>query len=357
MRIATIAYLHGAGGAERQIILLSNEMARRGYDVHLVILSERKSPYPIDEDVIVHDLSNIEHGRFSVIERFLAFRKELKKIRPDVTINFNLQGAYFSLLSGKKVCGKILYSERGDPYDKEYSGLLGIVRDITCRKVDALVFQSEGAKAFFSIGKNQKSIIIHNSVTVDQEKYPLPSVRDNRIVTVGRLHPQKNPMLLVDAFVKIASRYPDIELDFYGDGVLHDELQARINSKGLSQSVHLKPSRKDIFSCIRTARIFVLTSDYEGMPNALMEAMALGLPCISTDCRPGGARALIDDGVNGIIVPVRDPDSLAQKISYLLDNPDVAEKMGKEARHLGETHTVQSVFDRWDRFLKEVVDK
>lgn len=351
MKIATIAYLHGAGGAERQIIMLSNEMALRGHDVHMVVLNEFKSPYPISNKVKVHDLSGMEKGKFGILKRFMAFRNAIKQVKPDITINYNLQGAYFSLFVGKKVCGKILYSERGDPYDSEYSGLLGKMRDWTCKRVDALVFQSEGARDFFTIGRKQKAIVIHNSVTVQQDRYPIAEKRDNRIVTVGRLHPQKNPHLLLDAFIKIASKYPEMHLDFYGDGAMHDELQEKIYKLGLKDRVTLHSSRKDIFDCIRTARLFVLPSDYEGMPNALMEAMSLGLPCISADCRPGGARTLIDDGKNGFIVPVRDVNALAEKMSYLLENPDVAEQVAKEARHLGETHTNKVTFDKWENFI------
>lgn len=354
MKIATIAYLHGAGGAERQIVMLSNEMAMRGHEVHMIVLNEFKAPYQILDKVIVHDLSEKEKGKFSLVKRFLAFREAVKGIKPNITISYNLQGAYFSLLLGRSNCGKILYSERGDPYDSEYSGLLGKVRDYTCRHVDSLVFQSEGARDFFRIERNQKSIIIHNSVTVPQDRYPIAEKRDNRVVTVGRLHPQKNPHLLLDAFTKIAPKYPDLRLDFYGDGEMHDELQDKINALGLERRVTIHPSRKDIFDCIRTARLFILSSDYEGMPNALMEAMSLGLPCISTDCRPGGARTIMENGKSGIIVPVKDVDALAKKMMFLLDNPNKAEHMAHEARHLGETHTNKVIFDKWDNFLKDI---
>lgn len=355
MRLALLSYLHGAGGAERQIILLANDMAERNHEVHLIVLCENRSHYSISDKIQIHDLTLEEgKGKFRLVKRFLALRRVLKKIKPEITINYNLQGAYFSLFIGRNICGKILYSERGDPYDDEYSGLLGKVRDITCKYVDAFVFQSEGARNFFSLNPKQKAIVIHNSVTVPLDKYPVPEFRDNRIVTVGRLHPQKNPWLLIDAFALIADKYPDVTLDFYGDGQLKEEIQAKIDGMGLTERIRLNASRKDIFDCIRTARLFVLASDYEGMPNALMEAMSLGLPCISADCRPGGARTLIEDGKNGFIVPVRDVITLADKMSYLLDNPDVAERVAKEARHLGETHTNQVIFDKWHKFLKDI---
>ena len=122
----------------------------------------------------------------------------------------------------------------------------------------------------------------------------------------------------LDAFALIADKYPNLTLEFYGDGLFNKEIQSKINAMGLTERVHLHASRKEIFNCIRTARLFVLTSDYEGMPNALMEAMALGLPCISTDCRPGGARTLIKSGKTGIIVPLRNVNALADKMMYCL---------------------------------------
>ena len=118
--------------------------------------------------------------------------------------------------------------------------------------------------------------------------------------------------------------------------------------------IKLQPARKDVFSAIRTARLFVLSSDYEGMPNALMEAMALGLPCVATDCRPGGARTLVEDGVNGFVVPRMDVDALADKMRYVLSHPDVADTIAHGGRKIAETHTEKITFDKWETFIKRV---
>ena len=355
MKLALSAYLHGAGGAERQIILLANEMVVRCHEVHLIVLCENNTHYHIDERVIVHDLSEAKSSAcIKQYARFAAFKRELSFIKPDITINYNIQSAFFSLLSGRNICGKIVYSERGDPYDKEYNGVSGKIRNYTVNHVDGVVFQTEGARDFFSSRVQNKSIIIHNSVVVPQNKYLITDKRDNRIVTVGRLHPQKNPHLLIDAFAMIANSYPNMVLDMYGDGILHDEIQNKIIDLGLTERIHLNPSRKDIFDCICSARLFVLASDYEGMPNALMEAMALGLPCIATDCRPGGARTLIEDGRNGLLSPVKDVNALAEKMSYMLNNPKEAERMAIEARLLGESHTNKVIFDKWDKYIASI---
>lgn len=355
MKILTVGYLHGAGGAERQIILLSNQMAQRGHDVTLCVLSEYKSKYKIEDNVNVVDLTGVEKGGLSILRRLTAFRNLVAKVCPNVIINYNLQSAYFCLTIPKKLRGKVVYSERGDPYDDEYSGILGKLRDFTVPRMDGLVFQSEGARDFFPDKVKDKSIVIHNSVNVPQDKYPIPIIREKRIVNVGRLHPQKNQKLLIDAFGKIASSFPEYTLDIYGDGPLKEELQKQINSLGLTERIHLNVSRKDVWQCIYTASLFVLTSDYEGMPNALMEAMALGLPCISTDCRPGGARTLIDNGINGYIVPLRDEEALAERISYILSHYEEAKKIATEAMTLKNTHSEEVIFEKWNNYLSNLV--
>lgn len=354
MKILTVGYLHGAGGAERQVILLSNQMAKRGHDVTLCVLAENKSKYAIDKEVHVVDLSGVESRKVSIWKRFKAFRKLVLTTHPDVIVNYNLQSAYFCIVIPKKARGKIVYSERGDPYDSEYSGLLGKVRDLTVKRMDGLVFQSEGARDFFEDRIKQKSVVIHNSVNIPQEQYPLPKIREKRIVNVGRLHPQKNQHLLIEAFAKIASEFPDYTLDIYGDGTLRDELLKQLDDLSLSPRVHLLASCNNVWQHIYTASLFVLTSDYEGMPNALMEAMALGLPCISTDCRPGGARTLIENGISGCIVPIGDSNALAEKMKYLLSHPKEAEQMGKKARHLQDAHNDTAIFNKWDSFLKQI---
>ena len=352
MKILTVGYLHGSGGAEKQIVWLSNLLADHGHEVTLCVLNENHSPYAINKQVHVVDLSQEEGcGRLRIWHRFLAFRKFVISLKPDVTINYNLQSAYFCLGISKEKRGNVVYSERGDPYDKEYSGLLGIVRDVTVSRMDGLVFQSEGARDFFPNAVRCKSVIIHNAVNVPQDRYPLPERREKRIVNVGRLHPQKNQRLLVDAFSQIAQEFPDYTLDIYGDGELHDALQEQIRHLGLERRITIHPSRKDLWECICKASLFVLTSDYEGMPNALMEAMALGLPCISTDCRPGGARTIIDNGKNGIIVPCRNVYALANVIREVLKDRVLSERLAIEARMVSLNHQDCEIFDMWNTYL------
>lgn len=352
MKLALVAYLHGAGGAERQITLLANVMAKRGHVVHFIVLAEFCKRYPIHDNVIIHDLTYAEHNSIHpIIGRYRALKGVLKEICPDVTIHYNLQSAYLTLAMPRNVYRKSVYSERGDPYDKEYSGLLGVIRDWTVRRMDGLVFQSEGARDFFNQKVRAKSVVIHNSVEVPVEKYPLPKKREQIIVSAGRLHEQKNFSLLIDAFAKISSDFPNYKLIIYGNGALREKLQAQIHDNQLDTRICLMAACNDLWERIHNASLFVLSSDYEGMPNALMEAMALGIPSISTDCRPGGARTLIIDGVNGFVVPRMDVQSLAEKMRYVLEHPDIAETISKGGREIAYTHDEKSTFDKWEDFL------
>lgn len=358
MRLALTAYLHGNGGAERQITMLANVMAERGHEVHFLVLSEFNKKYEISSLVHVHDLTLEEKKAIHpIIGRYKALKRAYKEIKPDCTIHYNLQSAYLTAAMPKKIYCKTIYSERGDPYDKEYDGLLGIIRNWCVKHTDGFMFQSEGARDFFNAEVAKRSVVIHNSVSVPVEKYPMPEVRDNRIVSVGRLHEQKNHALLIDAFAKIADDFPDCTLENYGDGQLREMLQQRIDQLGLTSRIKLLPARKDVFDAIRTARLFVLSSDYEGMPNALMEAMALGLPCVATDCRPGGARTLVEDGVNGFVVPRMNADALADRMRYVLSHPEVANTIAHGGRKIAETHTERKTFDKWEEFIERIVNQ
>ena len=355
MRMAIVAYYHGNGGAEKQITMLANAMARRGHEVYLIVLAENNRKYDLDDSVKLYDCSG--SGKRIVLPilcRYKDLLSSYRTIKPDITIHYNLQSAYLTAAMPRRLFNTAVYSERGDPYDKEYNGLLGFIRSFTFIRLDGLVFQSEGARDCFNRSVKEKSIVIHNSVDSLAASIPVSSCRDNRIVSVGRFHEQKNHALLINAFNLISDSFPEIVLDIYGEGTLKEKLQSQINELGLTQRIHLLSPRKDILYAIRDARLFVLSSDYEGMPNALMEAMALGIPCVSTDCRPGGARTLIKDGINGFVVPRKDPIALADKMQQVLSDANVAAAISKGGREIVQTHTERKTFDKWESFLSQV---
>ena len=174
---------------------------------------------------------------------------------------------------------------------------------------------------------------------------------------MGRLVFFKNQTMLVHAFSKVHEKHPDYVLKIYGpdsgDGA-KTSIKEAIHEHHLEDAVFLMGDCSTLEKEIRDAACFAFSSDYEGMPNALMEAMALGLPVISTDCRPGAPRMLIQSGENGLLVPVGDTDRMAQAILYMIENPQKAQAMGERARRIRERANEEIIYRQWRDFLLEV---
>ena len=357
MRIACVAYLHGAGGAERQIIMLANELANRGEDVHLIVLAANNSKYKINnKKITIHDLSSKEASSIRILSRYKQLKKVLRLIMPDVSIHYWLQSAYFCALMPKKITGKIIYSERGNPGDKEYRGLLGIVRKFAFAKIDGFVFQSIGAKDYFNRSIQEKSVVIPNSVFIPEGKYSTPCTkREKIIINVGRLHPQKNQQMLIRAFSLVHDEFPEYKLIIFGDGELKKELLDLIDNLNLNKKVYLHKSVDNILDYVYKASLFVLSSDYEGMPNALMEAMAIGVPSISTNYKPGGVIELIDENRNGWIVPINDEVALARKIKQALNNDN--DNIMRHAMIIRKKFSSEVIFNKWDDYCHKIFRK
>lgn len=358
MKIACIGYLHGFGGAERQLITLANQMADRKHEVHMVLLSDDRICYEISPKIRIHSLLYAEKGNYfcRILRRRNALINKLKELECDIIVNFNFQSAYLLAFSPRKGLGKIIYSERGDPGDKEYKGLMGLVRRLALPRIDGFVFQSEGARNYFNSKHVKKcSTIIPNACFNSYEPYN--GIRRKTIVNVGRLSEQKNQTLLLKAFALIADKFPDYNLEIFGEGELKALLYELISILNLNNRVFLRGSSKKIDEKIRDSSLFVLSSDYEGIPNALIEAMSLGLPCISTDCKPGGARMLITNRHDGIITPLRNESALANAIDYMLSNRQRSEEMGRNAMEISRRLSPVAIYDKWEAYFNSFLHK
>ncbi len=351
-KVLLVSYLHGYGGAERQIILLANALAQMGYNTTLVSLSANNPKYDIDKAVTYCYIKDKYKGKLNIIGRYLELKQKIKAVQPDVIITYWYQAVYLISFMSKTYFGKLIYSERGDPGDKEYSGLLGIIRKLTMNRVDAWVFQSKGAQSYFNRAIKCRSCIIHNPVYVSSRDFPYVTSREKRIVSVGRLHKQKNQSLLIEAFARIADQFPDYILEIYGDGELKLMLDEKIKKMSLTNRVYLRGACKEIHSKIYNASLFVLSSDFEGLPNALIEAMSLGLPCISTDCRPGGAREIITNQKDGIIVPTNDVVALSEAMKSLLSDVPKASKFGRNALVHSKEFEPETIFEQWRNLIE-----
>ena len=356
--IVLLGYLKGFGGAERSMIMLSNALAKLGYRVTVISLGNNDIAYEIDNKVEYILIKNCGKSKIeNLINKFIELKDILYNKNPDIVISFWLQPAIYSAILSKFIGFKNIYAERGDPTDKEYDGLLGLVRNIVFNYVDGFVFQTEGAKNCFKKCIQRKGRVINNPVYIDYDDYEVPKYRRKSIVNVGRLHEQKNQELLINSFAKVSKLFPEYKLEIYGDGPLKSKLELQIKKLDLQEKVILKGTRKKLFEEIVDASLFILSSDYEGMPNALMEAMALGIPCISTDCKPGGARELIKNRYNGIICSVGCEDELSDNIKFMLENKKIANELGLRGKNICNTNSMNNIFNKWENYIIQIYNK
>ena len=177
--------------------------------------------------------------------------------------------------------------------------------------------------------------------------------RSERVVTVCRLNEQKNLPLAIDAFAEFRTRFCDYTFEIYGEGALENDLKRYAVSRGVGDSVHFCGFRKDVHACIFDAAMFVISSDFEGLSNSMIEAIALGIPTIATDCPIGGARMVIDNGVNGYLVPVRNKERMVTAMCSIAGDTGVQERFSKAGVRLRERLSVDSISKQWLSAIKE----
>ena len=176
--------------------------------------------------------------------------------------------------------------------------------------------------------------------------------RKKEIAFVGRFYlPQKRQDVAVKAFQLFLLKHPDYKLVFYGDGKDLDKIKKQVKKSGIDNNVVFMGAVKNLAECLKNSKMLLITSDYEGIPNALIEGMCIGLPCISTDCSPGGARFLIQDKENGLLVPRNSPNDIAEACSFIVEHPDIAEQYGKDAQMITEKLSPQIIYQLWNDYL------
>lgn len=349
----------GSGGAERVICTLANEMTERGYDVGVLLIGNSRVHYQLSQKVQRIQLKCEE--RYGHLNTALRYANRIKDIRgalikhkADVVISFMSENNIDVCLAAMGLRVPVIVSERNDPSIDPASRAKQLLRELAYCRANGFVFQTPDAQAYFNTRIQKASCIIFNPLTA-QLPQPYEGERDMRVVSVGRLNKQKNFPLLINAFEDFSREYPAYTLEIYGEGALERQLQRLVQEKSLAEKVVFKGFCGDVHEQIRTAAFFVMTSDFEGMPNALVEAMALGMPCISTDCRCGGPRLLMQDGKNGLLIPVKDKEVLLQAMKKLAADPQFAQSLGKNAEKIKKQVDTQTVVDQWLDYISQCV--
>ena len=368
-----ISGMGGIGGAQRVVSNLYHYFKSHGHSVKIITTNNSNyngNSYSINNDdikqlhfivnppitlslferikqklsrIFVRDKKFVEHYYFN-LKKSKELISYLKTEPADVIFSFMDYQNIIVGMAAKKINAKIIMAERS--YPDRYSKTFTNLRNRCYNKADYCVFQTKEQMAFFPQTIQRKSVVIYNPIK-DELPEVYHDVRKKVIVTYCRLQKQKNIPLLIKAFSKVANKYNEYRLEIYGYGELQDELQSLIDDLNLTGKVSLLPFDPDIHNKIVGYSMFVMTSDYEGMPNSLIEAMAIGLPVISTDCDGGGAKAVIENGVNGILVPKGDVNAVAAAMEELIEHPEKAEFLSKNAVKIREQLAVEKIAAEW----------
>lgn len=348
----------GKGGAERVVTNLANQFADENNTIILVTSYKVEKEYKTNSNVKRICLEDYKKSSKNKIFKNINIIRQLKKIicmkKPDLVVSFMREPVVRALLASRKLDVKNIISIRNDP-SKEYPGITGkLISKYILPKADGCVFQTEDAKKYFPIKLQGKSKIIFNQV--DEKFFDVNIYDPKYIVSIGRLSHQKNQMMLINAFAKVNEKYPDEKLLIYGDGELKEKLKNEINKKGLEDRILLMGLTDNIPKVLSKAKMFILSSDYEGMPNTLLEAMAAGVPCISTDCPCGGPKAIINHGVDGILVPVNNKKELAKNILLLLEDNELSNEIRRNAKEKSEIFKPNNIFKQWQEYFEQVIN-
>ncbi len=349
MKLTFVTSTLHAGGAERVISLLANSFCQKGYEVEIVCINKHLVFYPIDETVKVW-FAEDEVKSPSILKKVLWLRNYIKNDRPNVVIAFMLEVYCVTLASLIGVSVPVISSERIDPHF--FGRAKGLLRWLLLRRTTHLVVQTVRIKDFYSAKLQSRTTIIPNPVT-DKVFSLTPTLKQKRIIAVGRLAYQKNYPMMFRAFAKVHHDFPDWQLVVYGNGPQKEEIRGVIERLGMEGHIILAGKSDHVVEEMNKSSLFVMSSDYEGMSNALLEAVCVGLPVISTDV--SGAKDLITDGVNGYIVPVGNERALTLALSSMLSSPEKMDEMGRQSKALAPRFREEQIVGQWEELIKKVV--
>ena len=351
-RLCIVTHNMAGGGCERVIAQLANQFVAWGIGCTIVTEYACASFYPLDERVrLVPMLPGGACPSRSIPRAYLALRRLVRRERPDVVLampeKVNVWTVLFLLGSGVPVA----VSERNDPRRHPESRVKRALRRLLYPFARGFIFQTEQAAAYFSRRIRARAAVLPNPLDAARLGPPWDGPREKRVAFVGRLERQKDVPLLLNAFARFHASHPDWTLDLYGDGSQRAALEAQAGALLPPGAVAFFGACPDVADRIRRAGLFALSSAFEGMPNALIEAMALGLPCVATDCPCGGPAALIEHGQNGLLAPVGDAEAFAAALSRLADDPALAAALGRRARDIATRLDVRRVAGEWRDYL------
>ena len=345
----------GTGGAERVFSFLANALDNREFEVHLYTYMGSDTSYTISDNVKRAATDFSQRNRlYRFISPLLPVRKKIREVQPDLVISFLTNPNLYSVIGTLFTKIPVIISERGDPFTAD--NLMNRIKKFFYGFADGIVFQTDAAKNYYSKKIKAKSAVIPNPVQFVECQTIDYSLRKNEIAFVARFEiAQKRQDVMINAFKLIADEDPNVKLVFYGDGDDKHTIESMVLKEHLSDRVVFLGNVEDVADRLRYSKVGVLTSDYEGIPNSVIEALSVGVPVVSTDCSPGGARVLIRDGVDGFVVPKGDSKLVAERVLFLLNNPEKAKEFSESAMEISARFSPDFIVSEWMVLIDKVI--
>ena len=343
-----------SGGAERVIAQLANYFTEKDISCRIITTENGEVMYPLHEKIDIVAIGKKSNNK--VIDRILRYktiRSVVQKNKPDVVLTMPEDTGIYAILALIGTGIPVYVSERNNPWVMPDVKITRLLRKVAYPFAQGIIFQTQMAKSFFPQYIQKKGVVLQNPV--DATRIPEPYIGERKKVfsAVGRLEPQKNFPMLIRAFSEFHKREKDYKLVIYGEGRERINIENLIKELHLENSVSLPGRNKDVLNCINDCAAFILSSDYEGMPNALIEAMCMGMPVISTDCPSGGPKEIIENEKNGLLIPVNDAQRMVQAMFNIIED-DRSCLLGQNAYKTGKHLMDASIFTDWmNALIKE----
>lgn len=355
MHLALVIASLSAGGAERVLCDLANHWVSQGHQVSLLTFESGCRPpfYDLDSKVNIMRV-NRQNARLklsvscfiNIIQTFFYFSKTLRCLKPTVIISFMDLANILTLLAIFPLKIPVIISERIDPQYRPLPRFIKWLRLLIYPSTYQLIVQTESVAAYFPKRFRKFISIIPNAVKSSSLKVKI-SEEVRSIISVGRLDMQKDQKTLIQAFANLLKVFPRLELIIYGEGKERKNLEVLIDSLNLKDSAKLPGVVSDVASVLRQADLFIFPSRYEGFPNALCEAMALGLPVIASNC--SGNRDVVRDGIDGRLFAVGDVAQLTSIALELMGDEVQRARLSAVACTINERFESNRIYDLWDQ--------